>query len=145
MRRNSFGCIAVILVAQVLATAAGSQAPTVRINDLHKNPLDAGSLRFTISKLKATRLLGGNGTIDLRIDNQSDSFTTFAPSHLVFVGADGHQVDVFGIALFKSVYNPGDTDLAPHAYVEPQYTLTDEIALPAKLYYDRQLLAQITK
>ncbi|HEY4814798.1 MAG TPA: hypothetical protein VIH58_08985 [Chthoniobacterales bacterium] len=137
-------CIALVLAFQLFAAAADNP-PQIRINDLSKNPIVVGPFRITISKLKATRLLGTNGTVALRIDNTTSSFATFSPSRLVFVSNVNYQINVFGIALYKSIYNPGDIDLAPGAYIDEQYTLTDEIQLPAKFYYDRHLVAEITK
>jgi hypothetical protein len=145
MTKKFCGCISLVLIVQLFAVAADNPAPQIRINDLSKNPMVVGPFRITISKLKATRLLGTNGTVALRIDNRTSSFATFSPSRLVFVSNVNYQISVFGIALYKSIYNPGDIDLAPGAYIDEQYTLTDEIQLPAKFYYDRQLVAEITK
>ena len=147
MRSRCFLMIAVLLLVIISAANVQSQTPQVRGADLSSTPISAGPLRITIKELKGPGLLGSPGHVTVLLENTSDAFVTFSPSRLSFVNQDGTQVDV--LCTYTSLgYLPAvDHDLAPKAHmkINREYELTDKVELPARLYYDRRLIAEIMK
>ena len=140
---------AVILLAQLLGATAvkasneqsrpgapQSPGPQIRESALSKTPIEAGGLKITITKFEAHLL-------QVVVENTSSSFVTFHPDRLEFVGSKGNQVSILS---YIAGCNAPDLDLPPGSHINKTiYGLSDIADLPAQLYYDRQLIAEITK
>jgi len=152
-RRTYFcSCVAAILLSQLSMTALGSGAtqtpvPQIKESNLAKTPIHDGPLTFTITEFKAISVFSAHAAwIKMTVENTSSSFVTFSPAILAIVGRDGTQVNVFGIPLPDDQVLPApDIDLTPKSHVKTFYLLTDRSEIPAKLYYDQQLIAEIVK
>ncbi|MGH9759246.1 MAG: hypothetical protein ACREDR_37145 [Blastocatellia bacterium] len=152
MRRISYFFSAILLLIPFSAATAQSPAPTIRQADLKKTAISAGALRITFTEFKGVKaLFGKTEVVDFLVENTSSSFVTFSPSRLLFVNEDGTQVDVFAVYYsgrdFAGYLPAADHDLAPntHMTLKFDYDLSDRLELPARVFYDHQLIAQIIK
>lgn len=90
----------------------------------------------------------GNSTLELRIENPTAQFATVAWKDLAIVGADGEQFaikDMWG----GNASNPtSEVKIAPGAHLCCAFELvgsTLHVKFPAKVYFENQLLAEVTK
>jgi hypothetical protein len=163
MLKWSCFCVAIVSVAQLLpatvrnangqsSVAPAGQTPVrqIRRSDLVKTPFQAGPLTITIVDFKTSQLLGtGVASVGLTVENTSSSFATFSPSQLCFVSKDGTLVDVFGAVMANwpnsAPPTPTDRNMPPATHTRTDYYLSETIDLPARLYYQQKLIAEITK
>ena len=152
MRIAYYLCAAALMLVQFSGASAQTRVPQIRQADLSRTPIAAGQLRITIIDFSGSPLLAHAGHMKLLVENTSGSFVTFSPMRLAFVNQDGSQVDIFTVPMSQGGKILGyvavvDRDLAPNAHVRTrnEYELSDKVELPAKLFYDRQLIAEITK
>jgi hypothetical protein len=83
--------------------------------------------------------------ITLRIENTSDQFLDYLPKDFVIVCQDGSQ------AVLEREFGKGEErkpqggPLAPHAFTEHSYRLSQSVRFPATIYYQRTALAEVTE
>jgi hypothetical protein len=156
MRTRAYFFAVVLLLVQSSGTMGQDKAPQIREAELRKTPISAGPLRITITEFKASSLLIPFSHIKMQVENPSDSFAAFSPNKLMFVGNEGAQSNIFGVCYSpeptplgpaaRYEYIPAaDRDLAPNTHISLWYVLTDKVDLPARLFYDRQEIADIAK
>jgi hypothetical protein len=153
MRSILFALLIVALIP--LCATADDQPARVRVSELEKTPIAAGSLKIRFTKLKGSFLKFGNGSIEVEVANASTGFESFSPQRLSLVDRDNVQVNV--MAPKRNSYrtvppydpripsSPLDRRIAPGARVKESYSLTGKVHFPIRLYYDEKLLAEIVE
>jgi hypothetical protein len=142
MRSTLFALIVVVLIP--LFAIADDQPARVRVSELEKTPIAAGSLKITITRFRGSFLKIGGGSVEAQVENTSTEFTVFSPNRLSFVGSDNNQGDVLAIQSGDRYWPAVDRRIAPAARIKEFYALNSKVHLPARLYYDEKLLAEIT-
>jgi hypothetical protein len=150
MRSCLFALILALLVP--FCAVADDQPAHIRVSDLDKTAIAAGSLTIRITKLKGSFMKLGNGSIEVVVENGSSGFETFSPHRLALVDRENVQVNVttsrHGYRTAPP-YDPGmpasplDRRIAPGARVKESYSLSGRVHFPIRLYYDEKLLAEI--
>ena len=126
--------------------ADDKDAPKISLSELHRAPLNVGPLTITIRKLRGSKFLEFRGGIEFTIENSTDQFAPFSPARLLLVDNKGRQVNLLGTLFRGREPVPAtDTDIAPHARLKMNYTLTSRMELPVNIYYDKTLLATVVK
>src|SRR5262245_15037146 len=143
MKSRTLSATALILLTPLVVLAFQVQAENVRNGALKSKPLITGLLKITIIEFYAVRSISYKDAIIIEVENTSDDFTTFAPGRLSFINKDNYQVDILGISGGTSVVEVGDKRIGPKARIKHYYVLTDNVQLPARLYYEDKLLATI--
>jgi hypothetical protein len=131
--------VAALLLLSNLCVAMAQAPATVslRRSELGKHPFEIGQLRLTLVKLgKGTILLG---SVQIKVENRSDSGIDFNPEFLSLVGKDSVQVNTL---TYRS-RTPPSLKVLPGAVVKEYYWLDHKVKLPASLYYDGKELALI--
>jgi hypothetical protein len=143
MSRLAF-CFVAILSFGVVSSAQ-DKAPTIREADLKNTSLAAsGDLTLTMLDLKGGLFGQAPIVIEVEIHNTSDTPVVFNPFRLSFVKADGRQVDVLSVPLWgEHTADAHEILVLPKAHIRQHYFMNGRINLPAKLYYDGKLLAEI--
>ena len=84
-------------------------------------------------------------SLTIRIENTTKGFLTYTPAGLVIARNDGNQV-LLAKQRIEGNWRPVEgTNLAPGTHLEVAYYLSDRVTLPAKIYYEQKLLAEITE
>jgi len=154
MKSRTLSATALILLTPLVVLALQTQADQVRKADLKSKSFTAGPLKITfLSFGRHGRFIYQDkpGTdpryahpIQVKVENASDGFTTFSPRRLSFVDKDNDQADVrVLITILRGLSAAEDRRIAPKASIEDWYDLTREVRLPARLYYEDELLATI--
>jgi hypothetical protein len=139
-----------------LCAAAGDQPQQIRLSGLDKTPIVSGPFKMRIAKLSRSSLLGhGRGRIEVEVENSSVNPETFYPQRLSLVNRDNFQVNVLAARHTYNrtvpTYDPRlpfnllDIRITPGARIKEVYTLSGRVRLPARLYYDDKLLAEIVE
>jgi hypothetical protein len=147
MKSRTLFATSLILLTPLIVSAFQSQADRVRKNELKSNPFIRGPLKITLIDF----YYGAPKTVEVKVENTSDDFTTFDPRRLSFIDKDDNQVDILGVkvslgpgsSFVDSAFMAGDTRIAPKARIKRFYALTDKAPLPARLYYEEKLLGTI--
>jgi hypothetical protein len=143
IRIKPLGSIIVVLTISFFALA-DDQPVRVRTSELERTPLAAGPLKITLTQFRGSFLKVGNGSVEAQVENTSTGFSTFSPQRLSFVGSDNKQTDVLAIGQSGDRYWPAmDRRIAPGAHIKEFYALNGKVHLPARIYYDEKLLAEI--
>src|SRR5262249_25948057 len=136
-------------------TAADDQPARIRVSDLEKTPIAAGPLKIRITKLRASFLKLGSGSIEVEVENASTGFETFSPQRLSLINKDSIQINI--VAGRHSYYRtippyepkvplpPLERRIAPGARIKETYSLSGKLRHPIRLYYDEKLLAEIVE
>jgi hypothetical protein len=134
--------IIVVLLVALLASAT-NQPARIRVSELDRTPLTAGPLRITLTKFRGSFLKVGGGSIEAQVENTSAEFSVFSPQRLSFVGSDNSQADILAIQSGDRYWCALDRRIAPGARTKEFYALNGKVRLPARVYYDEKLLAEI--
>jgi hypothetical protein len=140
-----------------LYVSADDQPQHVSLTKLVKTPLAAGALKIRVAKLSRSSVLGhGRGHIEVEVGNTAASPETFYPQRLTLVNRDNIQVNV--VAPRRSYYYRAappydprmpatllEIRITPGARIKEVYSLSGKIQLPARLFYDDKLLAEIVE
>lgn len=153
MRITLFALALCVLIP--LSAVADDQPPQVKVAALEKTPIAAGPLKIRITKLKASFLKLGNGSIEVEVENASTGFETFFPQRLALVDKNNTQVNVMASrrTYYRALppYDPNipttslDRRIAPGARVRESYGLSGKVHFPLRLYYNEKLLASIVE
>jgi hypothetical protein len=132
-----------VLLAPLVVLAFQAQAEQVRNRELKNKSFTAGSLKITLTSF--FRNLNGQSILYIEVENTSDHNTTFVPQLLTFIDKDDNQVDIGGQYAGGNgqLVAAGDKRVWPKARIKQSYWLTDNVRLPARLYYEDKLLATI--
>jgi hypothetical protein len=143
------------LVAPLCAVAS-DDPQQIRVSELYKTPLEAGPLKFRITRLERSGVFGlGCGHITVEVENASANPENFYPQRLVLVNRDNLQLNVW--AGRRGYYttipphgpkipaSPLEIRITPGARVKESYSLSGKVRLPARLFYDDKLLAEIVE
>jgi hypothetical protein len=142
MSRMAFSLV-VTLVLGVVCTAQ-NKTPTVRESDLAQAPFAVGDLALKIVDLKGGLFGLAPIVVEVEASNASDAPIRFDPHRLSFVKADGKQVDVIGVFYTTEISREAhDILVLPKARAKQNYLLNDRLNLPARVYYEGTLLAEI--
>ena len=125
------------LQAQVVAVPDGVHC---KVTELDLHPIKTGDFSFTISRFK-------NGSFKILIKNLSGTFIPFIPEDMTVLGSDGSQNYITGsfISFPLSWVPPTQIKIAPQAHINLTYQLSDEVKLPARIYYSGKPIAEISK
>ena len=153
MRSSLFALVLALLIP--LCAVADDQLARIKVSDLEKTPIAAGSLKIRITRLRGSFLKLGSGSIEVVVENVSNAFETFSPQRLSLVDKENVQVNVMGSrhSSYRTAppYDPRtptgplDRRIAPGARVKETYSLSGRVHLPIRLYYDEKLLAEIVE
>jgi hypothetical protein len=146
MRPRSFVSPTLALTTVLLIAnfaPANDQPPRIRAGDLDGKALTAGPFKITINGLKGGFFKIGD-YIEVRVENTSPDFATFSPQHLSLVNSNGDQVDLLTLLYVNQLLAPQDRRIAPGARIKEKYGLSGRVSLPARLFYDDELLVIIT-
>src|SRR5215813_14683557 len=88
-----------IILSLPLSQTTVGQVPAVRVrtSQLDRTPFTAGPLKITLSQFRASFLKIGGASVEVQVVNTADTFTTFSPQKLSFLGSDNNQADVLAI------------------------------------------------
>ncbi|HKA19308.1 MAG TPA: hypothetical protein VKN18_13545 [Blastocatellia bacterium] len=136
-----------IILSLPLSQTTVGQVPAVRVrtSQLDRTPFTAGPLKITLSQFRASFLKIGGASVEVQVVNTADTFTSFSPQKLSFLGNDNNQVDVLAIQSGDHYWRAEDRRIAPGARTKEFYALNGKLQLPARLYYDEKLLAEIVE
>ena len=150
MKALLFKSLFLILSSSVLLVAAQTSPQSVPVAQLKSNPFTAGALRITVTSFKGNGIFatqsgttGYVGTVHVEVENTSDSFVTFEPGHFSVVDRNQNQADVLGLDQHNDIYPAESRRIAPKATIKAQYILTGKVDLPARIYYEDQLLGTV--
>jgi hypothetical protein len=141
--------ILLILLMPQLLVADNQYTTPIRKSELDQTPFIVGKLKIVINKFKANSIISsesrtaGIGYMEVVVENISTEFVTFNPARLSLVSRDNEQVGILGLNHRNEIYPAYEIKLAPRARMKEQLSLTDKIELPARLYYEDQLLGTI--
>jgi hypothetical protein len=143
MSRLAFCFVAILSFGVV--TLAQDKAPTLHESDLKGTALAvAGDMTLTVLDLKGGLFGQAPIVVEVEIHNPTDTPIVFNPFRLSFVKADGRQLDVLAVPLWgEHTADAHEILVLPKARVRQLYFLNGRINLPAKMYYDARLLAEI--
>jgi hypothetical protein len=134
------------------AIPGAAQAPVaIKASELTGHPFTAGGLTLTITKLDNHVAVArdlrdtGTGFLILEVVNPTERFTTFSPAWLVIVSNDARQTSPGFVRRRNDRVLPTEAHVAPGATIHNQFNLTEQVRLPAKLYYGETLLAEIVE
>jgi hypothetical protein len=151
MTLRKLSSIFLILIMPQLLVAHNQYSTSIRKSELDKTPFIVGKLKIVILKFKANTIMSseartaGIGFVEVAVENVSTEFVTFNPSRLSLVGRDNDQVGILGLNHRNEIYPAYERKLAPRARMKERFSLTDKIELPARLYYEDQLLGIISE
>jgi len=139
--------LALIFLSLPLSQTTAGQVPAARVREaeLARTPFSAGDLNITLTQFRASFLKIGNGIVEVQVVNTAPTFTSFSPLKLTFLGSDNKQTDVLAIQIGDHYWRAEDRRIAPGARTKEFYALNDKVKLPARLYYDEKLLAEIVE
>lgn len=152
MRSMLFTVVLALIVPVCLA--ADDPPNRIRVGDLDKTPIAAGPLKIRITKLRASFMKLGSGSIEVDVENVAGQFETFSPQRLSLINNDNVQINVVGTRRtnYRTVppYDPRmtgplDKRIAPGARIKESYSLSGKVHLPMRLYYDEKLLAEVVE
>lgn len=135
--------ILLVLLIALVASATDQPAARIRVSELDRTPLTAGPLKITLTKFRGSFLKVGGGSIEAQVENTSAEFSVFSPQRLSFVGSDNSQADILAIQSGDRYWCALDRRIAPGARTKEFYALNGKVRLPARVYYDEKLLAEI--
>lgn len=150
MRHRSIILTAILALLSVTVPAQ-TTPEQIRKSDLSSRTFSVRDLKITLKRFWGGSLLS-RGYLELRVENTSSAAATFNPQRLSFVGKDGKQVNIRGRRQTGPVH-PDDRaievalprEIAAGAYLKEFYELDGKVQLPAKLIYEGEELAVITK
>ena len=153
MRSSLFTLVLAMLIP--FSAAADDQPARMRVSDLDKTPIVATPLKIRITKLRASFLKVGSGSIEVEVENIGTGFETFSPQRLSLINNDNVQINIVGTRhnYYRTAppYDPRmatgplDRRIAPGARIKESYSLSGKVHLPMRLYYDEKLLAEIVE
>ena len=151
MRSTLFALVLALLVP--LCAAADDPLARIRVSDLEKTPIAAGSLKIRVTKLRGSFLKLGSGSMVVEVENGSTGFETFSPQKLSLVDKNNVQVNVMSsrrtyyrtVPPYDAPSGPFDRRIAPGARIKENYSLSGKVHLPIRLYYDEKPLAEIVE
>ncbi len=154
MRRLLLTSIFALIIP--LCVAADDQSQRIRLSDLDKTPVVVGPFKIRIARLNRSTFLGlGGGHIKVEVENTSSGPETFYPQRLAIVNRDNFQVSVWaGKRRYYGTVPPYDPRIpvtsleiriTPGARIREVYSLSGKVRLPARLFYDDKLLAEIVE
>ena len=137
--------LVLIILSLPLSQTTVGQVPAVRVRtaQLDRTPFSAGPLQITLTQFKASYLKIGSASVEVQVVNTASTFTSFSPQKLSFLGSDNNQADVLAIQSGDQYWHAEDRRIAPGAHTKEFYALNGKLKLPARLYYDEKLLAEI--
>jgi hypothetical protein len=124
----------------------------LKAEELKEHPFKISAIELTILDFNEKVIVSwafstyhspGVGGITVKVANTTNDFLTFSPARLIIVGADGNQATV-AMDQNTGIRAPAETQLGPGGRFETKYILTAGVTLPARIYYDQKLLAEIT-
>ena len=138
-------CLLLIILSLPPSQTTVGQVPAVRVRtaQLDRTPFTAGPLKITLTQFRASYLRIGSASVEVQVVNSASTFTSFSPQRLSFLGNDNNQVDVLAIQAGDQYWRAEDRRIAPGARTKEFYALNGKLQLPARLYYDEKLLAEI--
>ena len=136
-----------IILSLPLSQTTIGQVPAVRVRtaQLDRTPFTAGPLKITLTQFRASYLKIGGTSVEVQVMNTASTFTSFSPQKLSFLGNDNNQADVLAIQSGDHYWRAEDRRIAPGARTKEFYALNGKLQLPARLYYDEKLLAEIVE
>lgn len=150
MRRAGIGLLLAGLALTAGATPGAAQAPVaIKASDLAGHPFTSGGLTLTITTLDNHVAVGrdvrdtGTGFLILEVANPTERFSAFSPAWLVIVSSDKRQTTPSRERRRTDRVLPTEAHVAPGATIRYEFNLTEQVRLPAKLYYGETLLAEI--
>jgi len=135
----------ILYLALSLTTVGQVTSTRVRTADLDRTPFTAGPLKITLTQFRGSFLKIGNATVEVQVVNTASEFTSFSPQKLSFLGSNNNQADVLAIQAGDKYWPAQDRRIAPGGRTKEFYALNDKVRLPARLYYDEKLLAEIVE
>lgn len=149
MTLRKFSSVLLILLTPQMLVADIQYTTPVRKSELDKTPFIVGKLKIVISKFKGNTILSseprtaGIAFMQVAVENISTDFVTFNPARLSVVNRENQQVGILGLNHRNEIYTAYERRLAPRARMKEEFNFTDKIDLPARLYYEEQLLGII--
>jgi hypothetical protein len=152
MRSSLFTVVLAVLIP--VCVAADDQPARIRVSDLEKTPIVATPLKIRITRLRASFLKVGSGSIEVEVENAGTGFETFAPQRLSLINRDNIQINIVGTRRNYSrtlppydprTAGPLERRIAPGARIKESYSLSGKVHLPMRLYYDEKLLAEVVE
>lgn len=135
------------------AEVAPPSAPVQRVaSDLKRHPFDVAGLTLTVLDFSkkthivwafSTYLTPGVGGITLQVENKSSTFMVFSPAKLIILGRDGNQATLAKEQFLGEHKPPSETQIAPGGRFTTKYNLSAGVHLPARMFYDQHLLAEV--
>jgi hypothetical protein len=142
MKSRTLSATAMILLTPLVVLAFQDQAEQVRNRELKNKSFTVGSLKITLTNFFRSNY---RSILYIEVENTSDHITTFVPQLLAFIDKDDNQVDIGAqyVGGEGKVVAAGDKKVWPKAKMKHSYVLTNNVRLPARLYYEDKLLATI--
>jgi hypothetical protein len=149
----------VSIVLVFCPTAGLTQTPSapIKVSELKSKPFNVDGLAITVKKFQIPRLVIGSldgirGSIDLRLENVGADFVIFRPSRFAVVDKDNNQAFLSHqtecMRQVAGVFSPPPTEnkimIVPGANVELNYCISRGVRYPARLFYGKKLLGEIT-
>jgi len=136
-----------ILVSLALSPTTIGQVTVTRVHtvDLERTPFAAGALKITITQFRGSFLKIGSGSVEVQVVNTASEFTSFSPHKLSFLGNNNNQADILAIQSGDHYWPAQERRIAPGASTKEFFALNAKVRLPARLYYDEKLLAEIVE
>lgn len=146
MKSRTLFATAMILLMPLVVLAFQTQAEHVRKDDLKSRPFIQGPLKITFIPVYGDGR-GRIGHVNIEVKNTSDDFVTFDPRQLSFIDKEDNQENILGQEGWAdvkcSLIAAGEKKIGPKARIKHSYVLTNNVQLPARLYYEDKLLATI--
>lgn len=137
--------ISVILLTCCVGAAA--QAPLrIHKSEFSRTAIVAGDLKLTITDISIGASPFGMPKMEIEIENIAATAAPFDPQQLSFVRADGHQVEALAIRVFPDILvTPRVFLIISGARLQQSYYMNEKLQLPARMYYQGKLIAEITE
>ena len=136
---------ALVLLVALAASGQDQRVTRVRIAELGRAPFAAGPLKITLTQFRPSFLKIGGASVEVQVVNTATTFMTFSPKRLTFLGSDNNQADVLAIQSGDHYWTAEDRRIAPGAQTKEFYALNGKVQLPARVYYDDTVLAEIVQ
>lgn len=136
--------LVLLAIGLILMTGTGADAQSpmqIHKSELSHAAITAGDLKFMLTD---TISLFGLRGIKIEIENLAPKATLFVPQQLSFVQADGDQIDLLVKVNRDAYIAPPKILLINGARTKQVYYFTDPLQLPARMYYQGQLIAEIS-
>jgi len=131
------------------APARGQEVPVTKFVAVSAETFTVNGLEIVIKDLTRNQFMGstprypGRANITLRIRNTGKAFASFAPQDVAIVGKSGLQVAPLCELNGSVESEPLLRQIAPGAYMEVKFILSDKVQLPAKVYLGGKLVTEV--